>query len=86
MAEDKFGEDLLRVVAAQLHFQCGLLTAREMFGKSYFSLGVAEKVAVDQVVQTHVSSHYLGITPKALGSKKVGEAIGFGVPSPSKKS
>jgi len=57
-----------------------------MFGKSYFSLGVAEKVAVDQVVQTHVSSHYLGITPKALGSKKVGEAIGFGVPSPSKKS
>jgi hypothetical protein len=27
-AEDKFGEDLLRVVAAQLDFQCDLLTAR----------------------------------------------------------
>jgi deoxyxylulose-5-phosphate synthase len=48
MAEEKFSDNLLRAIAAELHFLNGMTAAREMFGKSYFSLGLSEKIAVDQ--------------------------------------
>jgi hypothetical protein len=50
MAEEKFSDNLMRMVAAELHFLSGVFAAREMFGKSYFVLGAVEKTAVDQTV------------------------------------
>jgi hypothetical protein len=40
MAEELFSDNLLRAIYAHLNFQSGMLAAREMFGKGYFSLGV----------------------------------------------
>jgi hypothetical protein len=39
MPDDKFEANLLKVIAAELYFSLGLQAAREMYGKSYFSLG-----------------------------------------------
>ena len=50
MAEEKFDENLMRLMAAHLHFLSGMMAAREMFGRGYFSLGLGEKAAVDQAV------------------------------------
>ena len=70
---DEFSTNLQRAAVAHLHLLCGMTAAREMFGKSYFSLAVAEKTAVDQTVlgpthlrQSHVSprSHGLDARPK----------------------
>ena len=43
MAEENFNDNLLRMIAAELHFLSGMTAAREMFGKSYFFLGAGEK-------------------------------------------
>jgi hypothetical protein len=43
MADEKFGENLKRVIAAELHFFNRMTASREMFGKSYFSLGISER-------------------------------------------
>ena len=49
MPED-FGENLLKMIAAELYFLLGMQASREMYGRSYFSLGAGEKQAVDQAV------------------------------------
>jgi hypothetical protein len=78
MADEKFGENLNRVIAAELHFLNRMTASREMFGKSYFSLGIAERAAVDQTVLTSISGIYQGITPASLEAH-VEQPIGFGV-------
>ena len=50
MADENFSDNLLRAVAAELHLLNRVTAAREMFSKSYFSLGMVEKVTVDQTV------------------------------------
>jgi hypothetical protein len=78
MAEEKFSDNLMRVIAAELHFLNGMTVAREMFGKSYFALGVGEKAAVDQAVTTMVASNYQGImTPEGLASQVPQQPAGF---------
>lgn len=76
MSENSFDQNLLRAVFAQLHFQSGLLAAKEMFGKSYFALGTGEKVAVDQAVIGMIASNYNLITPEFLAGQKQ-NPIGF---------
>jgi hypothetical protein len=51
MADKSFEQNLLRMIAGTLHTLTCITAAREMFGKSYFSLGIAEKVAVDNAVR-----------------------------------
>jgi hypothetical protein len=84
MAEEKFSDNLLRAIYAQLHFQSGLLAAREMYGKSYFSLGVTEKMTLDQMVFGTIASNYQSITAEGLASHKSKEPIGFRIPSKPK--
>jgi invasion protein IalB len=48
MADETFEQNLLRMIAGTLHNLTVLTAAREMFGRSYFSLGVSEKAIVDQ--------------------------------------
>ena len=62
---------------AQLHFQSGMLAAREMFGKSYFSLGTVEKATVDQTVIGMLAGNYQSTTPEALASHKTTQPVGF---------
>jgi hypothetical protein len=76
MAEEKFSDNLMRVIAAELHFLNGLTAAREMFGKSYFSLGLSEKTAVDQAVLGMVAGNYQNLTPESL-SQTTQQPAGF---------
>jgi hypothetical protein len=39
MADETFPVNLMRMIAAELHLLNGMTAAREIFGKSYFSLG-----------------------------------------------
>jgi hypothetical protein len=44
MAE--FDTQLTKLIAAELYVGLSIAVARELFGKSYFALGMAEKAAV----------------------------------------
>ena len=81
MAEEKFDENLMRMIAGELAFLVSMTVAREMFGKSYFSLGVPEKAAVDQTVIANVGSNFQAITPAFLAGQQSQQSIGFGVPA-----
>lgn len=50
MAEETYSEILLRSVAGQLQLLNMQMAARDMFQRGYFSLGEAEKRAVEQTV------------------------------------
>jgi hypothetical protein len=85
MAEDKFETNLLKMVAAELYFLSAMTASREMYGKSYFSLGVAEKTTLDGVVWQNVSANLQGITPDLIKSQTDQKPVGFhGQTSPEK--
>jgi hypothetical protein len=77
MAEEIFGDNLLRMIAAELHFLSSITAAREMHGRSYFSLGVHEKAALDQMVVQTIAANYQALTPEFLASQKTPQAMGF---------
>jgi hypothetical protein len=62
MAED-FQLNILKLICAELYFLAGLNASREMYGKSYYALGVGEKAAVDQAVWSQISGNLATITP-----------------------
>lgn len=68
MSDEAFAINLMRATAASLQFQCQMTCAREMFSKSYFSLGLAEKGAVDQALFAHISMNFQALTPEFLGA------------------
>jgi hypothetical protein len=63
VAEEKFDENLMRMIAAELHLLNVMTVSREMFGRGYFSLGTGEKIAVDQATFANVQGNYQAITP-----------------------
>ena len=76
-----FQLDVIKLVAAELYFLTGMTAAREMYGKSYFSLGVTEKAAVDQLVWTQISGNLSAITPQIFAKQIPGQkSAGFQVP------
>ncbi len=74
---DKFELNLLKLVAAELYFSLGMRAAREMYGKSYFSLGVGEKLAVDQAVHQTVQANFQGLTPDFVMFQTAQKPVGF---------
>jgi hypothetical protein len=66
MLDDSFDVNLLRWISAEIYFALSMQAAREMYGKSYFSLGVGEKAAVDQAVWGSVRGNYQATTPEFL--------------------
>lgn len=86
MAKNSFNDDLLRMIAAQLWFQTGMQTARELFGKSYFSLGLAEKTTVDQTVFAHMSGNFQTITSEFLQGQGTQQPMGFPTQTPNPKA
>jgi hypothetical protein len=86
MTDEKFETNLLRVVAAELYLSLGLQVAREMYGKSYFALGIGEKAAVDQTVFAQVGANYQAMTPEFLKNQGVKQPVGFQVQTPTQTS
>ena len=83
MPEQKFSDNLLRAIAAELNLMNRMTAAREMFGKSYFSLGGGEQIAVNQAVFGIVASNYQNLTAESLAAQKLPEPMGFRVPGQS---
>lgn len=77
MPNESFEQNLLRMMAGTLHFLTVMTAGREMFGRSYFSLGVAEKTAVDQAVLGFVGANYQQITPELLAAQQAQQPVGF---------
>jgi hypothetical protein len=67
MPNDEFSTGLVKLLCAETWFLCQMTASREMYGKSYFALGVAEKQAVDQTVLNTVGAIQSSITPEWLG-------------------
>jgi hypothetical protein len=86
MAEEKFETSVLKMIAAELYFLAALNASREMYGKSYFSLGVAEKAAIDQTVWQNVSANLQGITPELLKFQIDQKPVGFQAPQSTEKA
>lgn len=81
---DEFTKNLLRAICAQLFSLNAMTVSREMFGKSYFSLGPAEKAAVDQTALLHTGSNYNMLTPDYLGGQQQPQQpMGFAPQAPS---
>lgn len=74
-----FDTNLMRAHLAAVWFSISLQTARELFGRGYLSLSVAERAAVDQIVQANVGSAYQAITPEWLAAQQARPAMGFQV-------
>jgi len=77
MAEESFSDNLMRMVAAELHLLNSLTVAREMFGCGYYALGAGEKAIVDQTVFATVQGNYQTITPPFLASQTTTQPMGF---------
>ena len=77
MPDDKFEVNLMRMIVAELYYLAGMQTAREMYAKSYFALGGAEKAIVDQTVVANIGGNYQLITPEALKAQATQPAVGF---------
>jgi hypothetical protein len=53
-----------------------------MFGRSYFSLGIGDKMAVDEVVLAAVGRNYAAVTPEWLAGPAPQNPAGFGIQKP----
>jgi hypothetical protein len=58
--------------------------AREMYGKSYFALGLAEKQAIDQMVLNQISGNYHTLTPEWFQPPPANQKAGFQPIGPDK--
>jgi hypothetical protein len=77
MAEEKFSDNLMRLLVAELHFSNCLAASQHLFDKPYFSLSAVEKGMVDQTVVGHVGGNYQAITPEFLAAQKAQQPMGF---------
>jgi hypothetical protein len=78
MEKDKdFDSKVLKLVAAELYFLAGMTAAREMYAKSYFSLGAGEKQSVDSAVWSQIYGNFQLITPQLLGEQTEAPKVGF---------
>jgi hypothetical protein len=78
-----FHDNVVRMVAAELALLNAMTAAREMFGRSYLSLGAGEKLAVDQAVFAATASNFQTITPEFLAGHKL--ATSNGIPRTQRK-
>ena len=63
MGQQNFEVDLLRLLVAEIWFAISMKAARELYGRSYFALGVGERVALDHVMAMMVGATYSDVTP-----------------------
>lgn len=77
--DEQYNQNLLKFVCAELYFLATMNASREMYEKSYFSLGVSEKQAIDQTVWLQISGNFQQLTPEILGAQTQGKT-GFQPP------
>lgn len=77
----EFETNLLKMIAASIYFQVAMTASKELYGKSYFALGVSEKTALDQLVLGSVGSNFQAITPELLKGQASQQVAGFQAPS-----
>ena len=75
--DQSYETKLLRLVDAELCFASAMYASHEMYAKSYFSLGVVEKQAVDQMVLNQISGNFQAITPAWFGQQTEAPKAGF---------
>jgi hypothetical protein len=78
---DEFQTNLMRAQFAATWTLISLQVAQGLFGKSYMSLSLPEKGAVDQMVLTTVGQSYSMATPEWFAAQKAAEAVGFHGPT-----
>src|SRR5215467_4179485 len=86
MADEDFLTNITRMIAAELFAMLNLQIAREMFGKSYFSLGAGEKTVVDQHAFALLSANYQSVTPENLKKQTVPGQAGTLIPFSNPRS
>ena len=75
--EQDFDSKVLKFIASELYFLAAMTASREMYGKGYFSLGVAEKSTLDNAVWQTVHSNFQNITPDLLKTQTDQKPVGF---------
>ncbi len=55
--------DLLRLLVAEIWFALSMKASRELYGRSYFSLGMGERFALDNTVASMVGANYFALMP-----------------------
>lgn len=75
--EQSYETKLLRLVAAETFFLCSMVASREMYGKSYFSLGVSEKQTLDQSVLNQIGGNFQALTLAWFGEPTEAQKAGF---------
>lgn len=83
--DDNFATNLLRGIMAAATAQLAISVSREMFGRSYYSLGAQEKTAVDQTVLNQVAGNFHVLTPEFFAQPAT-PPVGFGTVHPSPTS
>lgn len=81
MPEEDFLTNVARMIAASAYSSFLLQVAREMFGKSYFELGVGEKTVADQAAFVMMAAHYQSVTPENLRQHTAPGQLGFQPPA-----
>lgn len=61
--QEEYELNLARLACASQYFVASMIAAREMYGKSYFSLGAEEKQSLDQTVYRSIFGNLASITP-----------------------
>lgn len=84
MAEEKFSDNLLRMIAAELHFSNCLAVSQHLLGKPYLALSPVERGLVDRAVMENVAPNYQNITPKLLSHQEAPQPMGFVTPASGK--
>jgi hypothetical protein len=79
-----FETKLLKMVAAEIYFSLAMTASREMYGKSYFSLGVSEKTTLDGVVWQNVFGNFQELRPDFAMFQTDQKPVGFQNPSAQK--
>jgi hypothetical protein len=82
---DEFDTNLLRLACASQYFVASMMASREMFGKSYFSLGAEEKQTLDQTVFRSIFGNHASITPATFAGQTPAPT-GFQTPDLSKEA
>jgi hypothetical protein len=77
MADRDFSNNIIRMLAGELHVSNLMTAAREMFGKSYFSLGDWEKHSVEHAVLAMAATAYHMVTPEFLTEQTAQRPMGF---------
>ncbi len=81
MKNNEYSENLLRLIASCVYSSLFLQASREMFGRSWYSLGAAEQQAIIQAVTAQVGYNMnfltLEVLKKTLGQKDLKSPAGF---------